>query len=407
MRRFSLSFLLLGSCSILVQRAPLCGDGTQDPGEICFSEERLAVDQSPVSVELVDLDGDLDLDIVNSNFNKINTPQSTITVSLNDGTGTFASPTSFIVSDNPIQLVIADFTGDQKLDIAVVCGGFQQNSLFVDPSRVNLLEGDGKGQFPVVKNILLADPLLLSTFVGGQTLAAGDLNGDTLADLVVLNRETKNLAVLFNAGGTFDGSVSAVLDTVVTPFGVTLGDVDNDLDLDIVSTDNIVDLQQGIAGTSVKIFQNNGDSTFSAPTLFDVGVLPNIPVLGDLDADGDLDLVVTNGLSNNVSVLTNNSAAGQLSFALQFVQTGQNPIGVILVDLDLNQSPEIVVAENNDNNLRVLVNDGKALFASLLPIQVGGSPTLLSAGDLNNDGIIDLVVANSFEAQLSVLLSTP
>ena len=71
----------------------------------------------PYAVELADMDGDGDLDLVTSNL--VDQEFSTVSVSKNNGDGTFAPPVDYPVGPAPTDLRVADFNGDGRPD--VVC----------------------------------------------------------------------------------------------------------------------------------------------------------------------------------------------------------------------------------------------------------------------------------------------
>jgi hypothetical protein len=409
------SFLLMSACSILVQKKPFCGDGTKDPGEICFSEERLVANLSPAVAKAVDLDNDGDLDLVNSNFF-----EATITIFLNDGTGKFGAPASFKVFDGPFQIVVDNFVGDSNLDVAVACVGvLGPDGAFVKQSVVSILEGDGQGGFLSEQDFPLGDALLLN-FVGAQALTAGDLNSDGLADIVVNSAVTENMAVLFNNNGTFNSSAPIELRTIASPLGIAIGDVDQDQDLDILCAEfsDIINGQPTI-NNKLTIFLNEKDPvtqavSFPQTVSLTVDPGPTLPIFVDLDNDQDLDIAVSHPVSNTISVLLNEPTQGQISFPqVRTFSAGVSPTGLDSADLDADGDVDLVVAEFGADSIGVFVNEGGGEFTSLTPIKAGKAPETVSVGDINGDSIIDLIAPNlgnpivGNSNDLSILLSTP
>jgi hypothetical protein len=86
--------------------------------------------------------------------------------------------------------------------------------------------------------------------------------------------------------------------TGAAPYSVAIGDLDADGDLDLVTADR--------DSNATSVLLNNGDGTFAAKVDYATGAAPYSVAIGDLDSDDDLDLAVANYISNNVSVLLNN-----------------------------------------------------------------------------------------------------
>ena len=83
---------------------------------------------------------------------------------------------------------------------------------------------------------------------------------------------------------------------------------------------------------------------------------------------------------------------------------GDNPKSVAIGDLDGDGVLDLVVANKNDNNVSVLMGNGDGTFASDVTYGVGNSPQSVAIDDLDGDGVLDLVVANRFSNDVSVLM---
>jgi hypothetical protein len=133
-------------------------------------------------------------------------------------------------------------------------------------------------------------------------LMVGDFNGDGIPDLLTIDRSRARLRVLFgNGDGTFQ--VGPTTDLPFGPSTAVVGGFNNDgiPDLAIAFPEDEVLGQQ----TTVSVLLANGDGTFQAPLVFDVGVGPTSLAVGDFNNDGFPDLAVANLFSNDVSVLLN------------------------------------------------------------------------------------------------------
>ena len=200
----------------------------------------------------------------------------------------------------------------------------------------------------------------------------------------------------------------------VLPYGVAIGDLDGDGKPDFVVTN--------YTSHSISIFRNTGvgdsisSNSFAAPVDFAVGSGPWGVAIGDLDGDGKLDIVVSNGNSGTISVFRNTSVSGIItsaSFApkVDFATGGGGGggYGVAIADLDGDGKPDIVVTNRNSNTISVFQNTstiGSITFASNVDFTTGALPYGVAAGDLDGDGKLDLVVANSGTDSLSIFRNT-
>jgi hypothetical protein len=124
----------------------------------------------------------------------------------------------------------------------------------------------------------------------------------------------------------------------------------------------------------------------------------------DLNGDGALDLVVTNGqaMSNSVSVLLGH---GDGTFAPRTdYPTGQAPQSVAVGDVTGDSIIDLVVGNSVSDSVSVLWGLGNGTFGSRSDFVVGDGPQSLELGDLNGDSILDLVVANGNESTMSRFL---
>jgi hypothetical protein len=315
--------------------------------------------------QLADVDGDSDLDILAVN-SRTNAP-GTVSVRLNDGTGTFNGTQEVAVGTAASSLVVGDVDGDGDLDFIAMNGIYNSISVRLNDGTGNFVHGQdlGIGGFP-------------------QGCALGDVDGDGDLDLAVANNST-TVDVLLNSGS---GNFS--LGTPVLVAGnsrhVALGDVDNDGDLDLLTAlDN---------ANAVSICLNNGLGIFLSTGSVAVGTNPYKLALGDLDGDGDLDLVTANSaLSGTLSIRLNNGTgtlAGGGDLAV-----GPYPQGVALGDLDKDGDLDILAPSQSTATTAVRLNNGNATFSTRPDVAVGISPRNVSMGDVDGDGDLDFITAQS------------
>ena len=113
---------------------------------------------------------------------------------------------------------------------------------------------------------------------------------------------------------------------------------------------------------------------------------------GDLDGDGDNDLVVANNAEETISIMKNN---GDGTFAPKVdYPTGIDPLSVSAADLDRDGDFDVAVANANNHNVSVFFNNGDGTLAPRVDYPTGNNPYSVFAADFDGDGDPDLVTAN-------------
>lgn len=232
---------------------------------------------TPAALTMVatgDLDGDGDPDLVLTGRNA----DGLAFVALNDG-GVFGEPQPLEVGGQTDYVEIADLDGDDRPDLIFAVRSFR--------GRLAVLRGLGDGTFRKPEEIRLGrEP---------RCVLARDLDGDGDIDLAGLNHREPVIEILVNDGsGNFDRRPSVVVGGAAVgipyPQAMEAGDLDGDGDLDLAIV---------CTGESrVHVAMNRGDATFDPPSGWrpirvegEIGGMSEVR-LGDLDLDGDLDVVV-------------------------------------------------------------------------------------------------------------------
>jgi len=275
--------------------------------------------------------------------------------------------------------IAADLNADGKPDLA----GAGANA-------VSVMLGNGEGTFRPKTDF----PVGTQT----QAVAAGDFNSDGKVDLVVtLNSPQFSLALLTGTGtGTFNAPTFFPNTSGFDSPAIAATDLNGDGRLDLVVMHTISCFTAPCrAARSITILLGNGNGTFQTPSEIDVGTGPMAMAVVDLNRDGIKDVAIGGG-NTELSILL---GVGNGTFVRQPVVTlvpggdlfsACNDIGV--GDLNRDGIQDLVVPLGNGEGNAILIGNGNGTFQVRSRIQIDetSAPLHVAVADFNRDGFLDI-----------------
>jgi trimeric autotransporter adhesin len=231
------------------------------------------------------------------------------------------------------------------------------------------------------------------TAPSGQLAFADTTAGNPVAATVTLNTAT---------------AAPSLLPQVTTSTGVN--SLPDWTELDDVNGDGVLDLITSVFGTdSINVQLGNGNGTFGAATsiLIVPGFGPAEVHAVSLRGNGTLDLIIGSFNTNQIAVLLGNGNGTFQPPTLYTVGTaGNTPTSLTTGDFNNDGNLDVAVANTGNDTVSILLGNGSGALTPLgAPISVGRDPEAIRSGDFNSDGFADLAVANYQAGTVTILLN--
>ncbi|MDZ7343949.1 MAG: FG-GAP-like repeat-containing protein [candidate division KSB1 bacterium] len=209
-------------------------------------------------------------------------------------------------------------------------------------------------------------------------LVAADFDNDNFIDLAVVHRGTNRVTILRNnargASGQTLFTLGSILSTDNTPTHAAAANFNGDdrLDLAVVNFNS----------NSFQIFFGNGNGQFLPPQNYATDEHPIHLLAQDFNGDGAVDVAVVAFGVDRVNLFLNDGTGNFNQSLPQRSTVGASPITAAAWDYDQNGSLDLVVANNGSKSLSLLRNDGRGTFAYAQTMYLPQSPVDLTTGDV-------------------------
>lgn len=337
------------------------------------------------AVQLADMNGDGILDLVIANDT-----DNTISIAAGNGDGTFGARTTQDIESNPGYLNIADVNGDGIQDVIV----FDANAT----ESIAVLIGNGDGT-------LQARTTYAVTLTGSSSESVtGDFDGDGDIDIVVGDSTSAQISLLINNGdGTFQSEVTQATTAGVIPGRLSVADFNND------GIDDIFAISAASGTGQVLLGDSSGTFTLGSTAAYSVAISSVNSATGDFNNDGKQDLIINTNSGNVIKFLAGNGD-GTFATATNFTAAG-NHNGIKVGDVNGDGNLDIVgvnTAGANSSAYYISLGDGNGGFTQKstgsATFNTTQSSSAFDLGDINGDGILDIVGADATNDYIQLLL---
>lgn len=399
------------------------------------------VGSSPFGMDRADFDGDghADLIVANGTNNYYSFEPGDLSLLRGVGDGSFAPETRIPLTRHPSDVYAADFNGDGSVDLAVVYylaaavlpghgdgtfgpempfggAGIVPSLLpgdFNDDARADLLLSETVNQSTTTIRALLGNadgtftpgPVLASGALGIKTVA--DVNGDGRDDVLLVTGafgpcstpQTNTIRVYVNQG---DGSFVQTGSFTTGYWNQSILDADIDGDGHVDLFIGAVEYENCSGYTGRLVYYGNGDGTFAAAGPFEFQVNTYDVLASDLNGDGAMDFVETDGWA----VTTHLGHGDRTYTALPPVFAGSEANWLRTGHYDADGVPDLAILATWSEAVFIFAGNTDGSFGPpRIPALSGLATYNATTADLNGDGFLDIVASDLAADEVIVVLA--
>ncbi|MEM7202892.1 MAG: VCBS repeat-containing protein [Planctomycetota bacterium] len=281
-----------------------------------------------------------------------------------------------------VGVVTGDYDGDGDMDFAV-------NTR----SGVKLLVNQSANGDLAFEAFPLDPTEVVLPGVGPFDVAAADMNGDGVIDMIATDAIAETVSVLRGNGQPLGFEAApTVVPLPGVPGGLVVAEFTGDTALDAAVSRN--------AASMVSFLENPGDGVLERWLDVPVGAAPNYMRGADFDADGRMDVAVSNAAASEVTLILQSDTPG--AFITQTVDTGETPTGLVAEDIDRDGQADLLVVSLQSGDTRVLIGTGDGGIGTRMRFPGTFGATSAAMADVDGDGLRDLIVASQEMERVSI-----
>ena len=234
-------------------------------------------------------------------------------------------------------------------------------------------------------------------------LAVADVNGDGVPDLLTVHSLGNAVGVRLGVSARGLGALTTYsTGEASAPSALLVVDVNGDGHLDLLTAN--------VRSNAVGVLLGTGAGNFELVRTYSTGAQsgPLRVAVADVNGDGRLDLLTANSTTNAVGVLVGTPSGDFGPVTAYPAGPASNPFDVAVADVNGDGQLDVLTANAGSHTVGVLLGTGTGSFGPVRAYStgVGSQPRRLAVADVNGDGKLDVVTADTGDATVGLLLGT-